>query len=322
MGSFLRSVMRPAGALSIRGRIATWDVDRPRLRQYIMDLIELTKPRLILMVLVTTGVGFYLGAGGGTDAFGIVPTLIGTALAAAGTLALNQYIERDVDGQMERTRRRPLPAGRLQPRQALVFGTGLTVAGLAYLAIAVNVLCSVVTLLITVSYLFAYTPLKRYTPLCTLVGAVPGALPPVTGWTAARDGLGIEAWVLFSILFLWQLPHSLAIARLYRDDYARGGIKLLPVVEPDSKSTARQVVMNCLALLAVGLLPTLVGLAGPIYFTAALTFGLVFLGYGIAFARAPGAPSARQLLLASLLYLPALLLVMALDKVSPGVTGF
>jgi len=288
----------------------------PRIGTRAADFVELTKPRLVVMVLITAGVGFYLGTVDGSDALAIIPTLIGTALAAAGTLALNQFVERDVDARMERTRRRPLPDGRVQPWEALAFGTLLTLLGLGYLAVAVNPLCSAVTGLTTVTYLFCYTPLKRYTPLCTLVGAVPGALPPVTGWTAARDSIGIEAWILFSILFLWQLPHSLAIARLYRDDYARAGIKLLPVVEPDARSTARHVVANCFALLLVGLLPTCVGLAGPVYFGVALVIGLVFLGYGIAFARAPGVPTARQLLFASLLYLPALLLVMALDKVS------
>jgi heme o synthase len=308
---FLREASRGAFPVAVDGQR-----DWARSWKRVQDFVELTKPRLVLMVLVTAGVGFYLGSTGGTDAVRIVPTLIGTALAAAGALVLNQFAERDVDARMQRTRQRPLPDGRVQPWEALAFGTLLTLAGLACLALGVNLLSGVVTGVTAVTYLFAYTPLKRQTPLCTIVGAIPGALPPVTGWVAARSALGIEAWVLFSILFLWQLPHSLAIARLYRDDYARGGIKLLPVVEPDGRSTARQVVTNCLALLAVGLLPTLIGLAGPIYFAAALTFGLVFLGYGIAFARSPGAPSARQLLLVSLVYLPALLLVMALDKVS------
>jgi protoheme IX farnesyltransferase len=179
----------------------------------------------------------------------------------------------------------------------------------------VNVLSGVVTAAISVIYLGLYTPLKRVTPLCSLVGAVPGALPPVTGWVAAHDGFGAQAWILFAILFLWQLPHSLAIARLYREDYARAGIQLLPIVEPDGKSTGRQVVTNCLALLLVGLLPTLVGLSGPAYFFAALVFGIAFLAYGISFAVSRTAAAAQQLLLASLLYLPAMLIAMALDKV-------
>ncbi len=281
----------------------------------VMAFAELGKPRVVLMVLVTTFVGFYLGSQGMPDYLRLLPTLIGTALAAAGTLALNQFMERDVDAKMHRTRQRPLPDGRLQPGEALAFGVAVTLAGLVYLALAVNALSAAVTAATTVSYLFFYTPLKRRTPLCSIVGAVPGALPPLTGWTAAHGSFGIEAWILFSILFLWQLPHSLAIARLYRDDYARAGIQLLPVVEPDGKSTGRQIVANCLALLVVGLLPTLVGLTGPVYFIAALILGGIFLAYGVAFALSRTVTAARQLMFASLLYLPATLLLMALDKV-------
>jgi heme o synthase len=287
-----------------------------RTQRRVMDFVELAKPRVVVMVLVTTFVGFYLGSRGVPEYLHLLQTLLGTALAAGGTLALNQFAERDIDAQMHRTRMRPLPDGRLQPADALVFGVVLAVSGIAYLALAVNGLSAAVTATISASYLFLYTPLKRVTPLCSIVGAVPGALPPVTGWVAAHGGFGVEAWTLFAILFLWQLPHSLAIARLYRDDYARAGIRLLPVVEPDAKSCGRQIVSNCLALLVVGLLPTLVGLAGPAYFCGALLFGIVFLGYGIAFALARTAASARQLLFASLIYLPALFLVMALDKVS------
>jgi len=288
------------------------DVTRAR---RVLAYAELGKPRVVVMVLITTFVGFYLGSRGMPDYLRLLPTLIGTALAAAGTLALNQYLERDVDSKMQRTRFRPLPEGRLQPSEALAFGAFTTLAGLAYLALAVNLVCAAATAAITVSYLFVYTPLKRRTPLCSIIGAVPGALPPLAGWVAARATFDIEAWILFAILFLWQLPHSLAIARLYRDDYARAGIRLLPVVEPDAKSTGRQIVANCLALLVVGLLPTVVGLAGPVYFIAAFVFGALFLGYGVAFALARTATAARQLLFASLLYLPATLLVMALDKV-------
>lgn len=283
--------------------------------QRVLAFLELGKPRVVLMVLITTFVGFYLGSQGMPDYLRLLPTLIGTALAATGTLALNQYMERDVDAKMQRTRLRPLPDGRLQPPDALAFGAITTLAGLVYLAVAVNTVSAAVTTVITVSYLFLYTPLKRRTPLCSIVGAVPGALPPLTGWVAARGTFGIEAWILFAILFLWQLPHSLAIARLYRDDYARAGIRLLPVVEPDGKSTGRQIVTNCLALLVVGLLPTLVGLAGPVYFVAAFVLGALFLGYGVAFALSRTVTAARQLMFASLLYLPAILLVMALDKV-------
>ena len=290
-------------------------IDMPRVQRRALDFLALTKPRVVAMVLVTTGVGFYLGTVGATDFLLLLRTLVGTALAAGGTLALNQFLERDVDAKMERTRLRPLPDGRLQAAEAFIFGLVVTLAGVFYLWLTVSVLSGVVTAAISVIYLGLYTPLKRITPLCSVVGAVPGALPPVTGWVAAHDGFGVQAWILFAIVFLWQLPHSLAIAQLYREDYARAGIQFLPIVEPDGKSTGRQIMINCLALLPVGLLPTLLGLSGPVYFIAALVFGLAFLAYGISFAVSPTAPAARHLLLASLLYLPAVLITMALDKV-------
>lgn len=270
---------------------------------------------MVVMVLITTVVGFYVASSGVPDYVRLVHTLLGMGLAAGGTLALNQYIERDVDARMERTRLRPLPDGRLQPAEALVFGVAITGAGLLYLALFVNVLSVSVTAISVGSYLFLYTPLKRKTALCSVVGAVPGALPPLIGWGAARGELGLGAWVLFAILFLWQTPHSLAIARLYRDDYARAGIQLLPVIEPDGGSTGRQIVSHCLALLAVGLLPTLIGLAGSVYFLGAFTLGIAFLGCGIGLAVSRSEAAARRLLFASLLYLPVQLGLMALDKV-------
>jgi protoheme IX farnesyltransferase len=236
-------------------------------------------------------------------------------LAAGGTLALNQYLERDTDVKMERTRHRPLPDGRVQPREALWFGTAITIAGLAYLALAVNIESAWVTALITLSYLLCYTPMKRRSSLCMLVGAVPGALPPVIGWVAARGSLQVDAWVLFAIMFLWQVPHTLAIARLYRDDFAKAGIQFLPVIEPDGASTNRQVISHCAALLAVSLLPTLLGFAGAIYFAAAFVLGIGFLASGIGLAMESTTHGARRLLFASLIYLPVLLLIMALDRV-------
>src|SRR5207237_4874370 len=215
------------------------------------DYVALTKPRVVAMVLVTTAVGFYLGSPGSPLFATMLCTLAGTALAAGGTLALNQYAERDLDARMERTRRRPLPEGRVLPGEALVLGLVLLAAGLAALALLVGPLPALVTAAITVTYLLVYTPLKRVTSFCSLVGAVPGALPPVAGWAAARGALGAEAWILFAIMFLWQIPHSLAIGRMYRDDYARAGIRVLPVVDRDGASTGVQVVTNCLALLPV-----------------------------------------------------------------------
>lgn len=284
-------------------------------RRVAADLITLTKPRVVLMVLVTTVVGYYVGLTGAPDYVRLVHLLIGTMLAAGGTLALNQYWERDVDARMERTRVRPLPDGRLSPLEALVFALAVTLAGLGYLGAFVGPLVMLVTAATTVLYLFAYTPLKLRTPLCTIIGAVPGALPPVTGWVASREAFGLGAWVLFGILFLWQLPHTLAIARLYRDDYARAGVRLLPVVDAHGTSTERQIVTGCLALLAVSLLPTLIGLAGPFYFVGAFVLGAAFVAIGARQALSPSAGSARRVLFASLLYLPILLTLLALDKV-------
>jgi protoheme IX farnesyltransferase len=284
-------------------------------RQVAVDLVALTKPRVVVMILVTTLVGYYVGLTGAPDYVRMLHLIIGTVLAAGGTLALNQYWERDVDALMERTRTRPLPDGRLQPIEALLFGAAIAVLGVVYLAACVGALSALVTVATAVLYLFAYTPLKLRTALCTIVGAVPGALPPVTGWVAARDDLSLGAWILFGILFLWQLPHTLAIARLYRDDYARAGVRVLPVVDVEGSTTERQIVTACLALLAVSLLPTLVGLTGGLYFAGALALGLVFVVLGGLQALAPSTVSARRVLYASLLYLPVLLALLAFDKV-------
>lgn len=279
-----------------------------------LDFLELTKPRVALMVLVTTFVGFYLATEPMAGYWLLFETLLGTALAAGGTLALNQYLERQADALMDRTRHRPLPDGRIQPGEALIFGTLVAVTGLLILALTVNVLSALVTAAIVTSYLFIYTPLKQRSSLCGLVGAVPGALPPVIGWTAARGGFDIEAWVLFAILFLWQIPHTLAIARLYRDDFAKAGIQFLPVIECNGWISGRQIIAHSLALLAVSLLPTLLGLAGALYFLVALLLGSGFLAYGVGLAVYQSMVAARRLLFASLIYLPVLLVVMALDR--------
>jgi heme o synthase len=280
------------------------------------DYLELAKPRVIGMVLVTTAVGYYLGSFARPSLLPLLSTLAGTALAAGGTLALNQYMERDLDARMERTRHRPLPEGRVRPAEALGVGLGILALGLLWLALAAGALATLVTAGIAITYLLLYTPLKPVTSLCSLVGAIPGALPPVAGWAAARGTLGPEPWILFAIMFLWQIPHSLAIGRMYRDDYARAGIRVLPVVDHDGRSTGVQVVSNCLALVPVALLPTLVGLAGPLYFLVALVLGVGFLWSGIRLARGRSTADARRLLFASLVYLPVLLAVMALDKLT------
>jgi protoheme IX farnesyltransferase len=284
-------------------------------RRRLADFVSLTKPRVVVMIVLTALTGYYLGQRGEPDYLRLVHALVGIALAAGGALALNQVMERDLDARMARTRSRPLPDGRLQPAEAVVFGGVLTLGGLVQLALAVGPACATVTAVTSALYLGVYTPLKRVSPLCTVLGAVPGALPPVAGWVAARGELGPGAAVLFTILFLWQLPHTLAIARLYRDDYARAGIRVLPVVDPDGGSTERQIVAGCLALHAAALLPTLVGLTGGVYFFGALLLGALFLVLGIAQALRPSPASARRLMHASMAYLPLLLGLMALDKV-------
>ena len=298
----------------MRPVVAVWQAEGVWRR--LSDYLALTKPRVVAMVLVTTAVGFHLGSVGSPRFLRLLYTLAGTALAAAGTLALNEYMERDVDARMERTRHRPLPEGRVHPGEALGLGCALLVAGVALLALAVEPLAAVVTAAIAIIYLLLYTPLKRVSSLCSLVGAIPGALPPVAGWAAARGTLGPEPWILFAIMFLWQIPHTLAIGRLYRDDYARAGIRVLPVVDRDGRTTGVQAVTNCLALLPVAILPTLVGLAGAIYFLIALVLGLAFLWSAVGLARGGSTADARRLLFASLVYLPVLLAVMALDKLA------
>src|SRR4029453_6238613 len=283
-------------------------------RQRAADYLELTKPRVVMMVLVTTLVGYYLGSDGAPTLLPLVHTLLGTALAAGGTLALNQYMERDLDRRMERTRRRPLPDGRLAPVEALVLGGVLLLGGRVSLRGAVNRPRALVPAALAGPYLLLYTPLKPVTSLCSLVGAVPGALPPVAGWAAARGTIGPEAWVLFAIMFLWQIPHTLAIGRMYRDDYARAGIRVLPVVDRDGGTTGLQAGPNCLALVPVALLPTLLGMAGPVYFATALLLGLWFLWTPVGLAPTASLVDARRLLVVSLVYLPVLLGTMALDK--------
>ncbi len=279
------------------------------------DLWELTKPGITGLVLATTAVGFYLGANGSLDMSLLLFTLVGTALLAAGANALNHYAERDADALMKRTRDRPLPAGRLEPWAALVFAVTISAAGTAGLWLFVNPLTAVLGVVALLSYIFAYTPLKSRTSLCTIVGAVPGAIPPMMGWTAVRGELDVLAWVLFSIVFLWQLPHFLAIAWLYRGDYERAGLPMLPVVDPEGTRTAHQIILYSLALLTVSLLTTVLELTGALYFFGALTLGIGLLALGVGVAISKTGVRAKRLFLASVLYLPILLVLMIVDKV-------
>ena len=277
------------------------------------DFAELAKPRITSLVLVTAAVGFAVGGQGSIDWLAFLVFMAGTGLLCGGASALNQYLERDADALMERTRRRPIPGGRIRPEEALVFGLALSAAGLAVLAF-VNPLTLALGAASLVSYVLAYTPLKRVTSLCTVVGAVPGALPPLMGWAASRGSLGAAGWGLFAILFLWQLPHFLAIGWLYRDDYARGGFPMLAVTDRDGASTGRQAVLYATALLPVTLAAGLLASAGAGYLWGGLVLGLGFLACAAAFAWKRTVGSARRLFLASVLYLPLLLGLMVFDR--------
>ncbi|HZO86538.1 MAG TPA: heme o synthase [Verrucomicrobiae bacterium] len=276
---------------------------------------ELIKARLTFLVLLTTLVGFYVGSAGAINVPLMLYALAGTGLLACGAAALNQLLERQYDAKMRRTEDRPLPSGRLQPEMALIFGGVCSIAGLVLLAWAVNLLTSFLGALTLISYLFIYTPLKRVTWLNTAIGAVPGALPPLMGWTAARGELSGEGWGLFAILFFWQIPHFLAIAWLYRDEYAKAGFVMLPVIDRDGFRTGRQAVSHTLGLMLASLMPAFFGLAGMIYFAGALLLGSIFLGFALLFARTLTIERARQLFFVSITYLPLLLGLMVLDKV-------
>ncbi|MBI5773556.1 MAG: protoheme IX farnesyltransferase [Verrucomicrobia bacterium] len=276
---------------------------------------ELTKARLTTLVVLTTLVGFYLGVRGAVDYALMFHTVLGTALLASGAAALNQLLEREHDAKMRRTETRPLPAGRIQPETVLIIGGVVSAAGLIWLAWKVNPLTSVLGAVTLVSYLFLYTPLKRLTTLNTAIGAVPGALPPLMGWTAARGEITIEGWSLFAILFFWQLPHFLAIAWMYREDYARAGFRMLPVVDPEGTRTGMQSVSHTLGLLSVSLFPVWFGLVGTVYLLGALVLGGLFLAAAVRFSRELTTGRARQLFFASIIYLPLLLGLMVFDKV-------
>ena len=279
------------------------------------DFVTLTKPRVNLLVLVTTIIGFHLGnAGGGVDYALLFNTVVGTFLVAGGAAAFNQVLERDVDAKMSRTMGRPLPDGRLGAREAAWFAAALSVTGLLQIGFGANWLAAGIAAATLGSYALVYTPLKRVTSLATVIGAVPGALPPMIGWAASRGSLSLEAWVLFAIVFFWQMPHVLAISWMYREDYERGGVRVLPVGDPDGRSTAFQMVNYSAALIPASLLPTIVGLAGRAYFAGAILLGLGMLALAIGFAQDRTPIRARRLFLASLVYLPLLWVLMLANR--------
>jgi protoheme IX farnesyltransferase len=288
---------------------------RVALSQRWLDYCALTKPRLNLLVLMTTLGGIYLAAPEGVALSIVAHTMVGTALVAGGAAALNQVWERETDRQMHRTRTRPLPDGRLHVTEGTWFGVLLAAAGLLELGTAVNLATAWVAAVTLISYVFFYTPLKPRTSLSTLVGAVPGALPPVIGWTAATGQISLPAMVLFGIVFFWQMPHFLAIAWMYRDDYARAGIPLLPVLEPDGRRTGQQALQYALALGPVSLMPVLVGLAGAPYAVAAVTLGAAMIWMTASFARDRSAATARRLFLFTILYLALLWTCLVVDRV-------
>jgi protoheme IX farnesyltransferase len=277
------------------------------------DFLALTKPRLNLLVIITAAVGYYLGAARDFDLWPLIHTIGGTALVAGGSAAFNQLWERRVDALMERTRHRPLAVGRISPREAFWFAMTLSVVGLAWLALGTNWLATGVCLVTLLTYVVLYTPLKQRTSFATVIGAIPGALPPMIGWVAATNTLSREGWILFAIVFFWQMPHFLAIAWLCRDDYGRAGFPILPVIEPDGRSTAYQVATYASALIPVTLTPALTGMAGPTYFLIALLLGLGFLYFSLRFAFTRTRRDARALFLSSLAYLTLLLVALLVD---------
>jgi len=284
-------------------------------KSWLSVFCDLIKVRLTGLVLLTTLVGFYLGSREAVDYALMIHALLATTLVACGASALNQWWEREHDAKMRRTEDRPLPSGRMQPETVLLFGGLCSVAGLIYLAFAVNPLTSLVGGVTVVTYILIYTPLKRVTWLNTAIGAIPGALPPLMGWTAARNDLTTEGWSLFAILFFWQIPHFLAIAWLYREEYAKAGFIMLPGVDPDGTRTGSQAVSHTLALLVASLCPVIFHVAGIVYLAGALILGVAFLWCAVQFSRGLTLQRARRLFLISIIYLPLLLGLMVLDKV-------
>lgn len=279
------------------------------------DFVALAKPRLNLLVVASTLAGYAMAPGDPLGIWRVCGLLLGTGLVAGGASAFNQVIERDLDALMTRTRGRPMPDLRLQPLEGLFFGSAISVAGLALIVASSNLLAAAVALATLLSYVVVYTPLKRKSSFGTVIGAIPGALPPIIGWAAVEGSLAVQPWTLFGIMFLWQLPHFLAIAWMYRDDYARAGFPMLPVLEPDGRSTGRQAVAYAAALLPLSLAPTLMRMAGELYFAGALVLGLAFLWQTIQFARTRSVRDARRVFFGSIIYLPLLWILMIANKV-------
>lgn len=285
---------------------------RPLRAPVLRDYLELSKSRIVFMVVITTTAGF-LFAAERVDPLLLLHALVGTALVAAGTNALNQYVERDHDAKMHRTRTRPLPAGRITPRAALLFSSAVAVIGTLYLGLAVNWLTALLGAFTLTSYIFVYTPLKRMSTICTIIGAVPGAVPPLMGWTAATNELALGGWIIFAILFLWQLPHFMAISWMYRDDYARGGFVMLSVRDGAGAAVARQAIYYSLALLAVSVTPAVFGMTGIAYPIGAVICGAVLLAASLRFFFDRGIRNARSLFMISNLYLLTVMLLLVVD---------
>jgi protoheme IX farnesyltransferase len=282
--------------------------------------LELTKPRITWLILMSTGIGYFFGAritgGVGWHWLALLHTILGTGLIASGTAALNQWYEREADGKMRRTQGRPLPSGRITARNALIFGLAISLAGFVELTLGVNALTGLLGLFTLASYLFVYTPLKQRSPHSTTIGAIPGAMPPLIGYAASSGTLNAEAWILFAILFLWQFPHFYAIAWMYREDYERAGIRMLPVVEPDGESTARQILLYSLILIPISLIPKMLAMTGNLYMIGALALGLYYLYSGTRITFHRTRRQARGVLLASIVYLPLLYGLMLIDHVA------
>lgn len=278
------------------------------------DYIQLTKPRITWLILMSTAIGFYFGVEGGWSWSVLLHTLLGTGWIASGTAGLNQWMEREADARMKRTRMRPLPAGKLRPANAFWFAVALSALGYLELWWGANLLAANLGLFTLATYLFVYTPLKRRTPHSTTVGAIPGAMPPVIGFAAARGELTVEAWILFGILFLWQFPHFYSIAWMYREDYSRAGIQMLPVVDPTGERTARQILVSALLLVPVSAAPAWFGMAGTLYFGGAMLLSAMYLYFGFQLRREKTAATARAVLLASIVYLPLVYGLLLLDR--------